>query len=110
MDSKRKYEQCAYPGIPWDQRSGRNVAKCGECVFPLASLTTENIKEFIFNVFVGILFESEIKYAVENYLVIGNSNHYYTDNSLSKGAIKTYLLIVSCLFYKTTSSDIVKVI
>ena len=88
----------------------KKCCECGECVFPLASLTTENIKEFIFNVFVGILFESEIKYAVENYLVIGNSNHYYTDNNLSKGAIKTYLLIVSCLFYKTTSSDIVKVI
>ena len=73
-------------------------------------MTTGDIKEFNFNVFVGILFQSEIKYAVENYLVIGNSNHYYTDNNLSKGAIKTYLLIVSCLFYKTTSSDIVKVI
>ena len=34
----------------------------------------------------------------------------YTDNNLSKGAIKTYLLIVSCLFYKTTYNDIVKVI
>lgn len=109
MDSKRKYEQCAYPGIPWNQRAGRNFAKCGECVFPLASLTTEDIKEFIFNVFVGILFESEIKYAVENYLVIGDPKYYYIDNSLSKGAIKTHLLIVSC-FYMTTSSNIVKVI
>ena len=109
MDSKRKYEQCAYPGIPWNQRAGRNVAKCGECVFPLASLTTEDFKEFIFNVFVGIIFESKIKHPVGNYLVIGNSKYYYIDNGLSKGAIKTYLLIVSC-FYTTTSSDIVKVI
>lgn len=60
----------------------------------------------MFNVFVGIHFESEIKYAVENYLVIGNSKYYYIDNSLSKGAMKTYLLIVSCV-YTTTSSDIV---
>ena len=109
MDSKRKYEQCAYQGIPGNQRTGSNFAKCGECVFPLASLTTENIKEFIFNVFMGILFESEIKYAVENYLVIGNSKYYYLDHSFSKGAIKTYLHIVSCV-YTTTSSDIVKVI